>query len=71
MLDFVKDVLNLDIFDWEPKYACGFLACVSQFPYFLESFSTHLTKQCFKCLLHMNKHINEVTDVTFVEESSG
>ena len=30
------------------------------FLFFLESFSTHLTYQCFKCLLHMNKHIYEV-----------
>ena len=34
-----------------------FFSCVLPFLFFLESFSTHLTEQCFKCLLHMNKHI--------------
>ena len=36
----------------------------------LEIFSTHLTLICFKCLLHMKKHLYEVIPVTFVERSS-
>ena len=35
----------------------------------LEIFSTHLTLICFKCLLHMKKHLYEVISVTFVERS--
>ena len=31
MLDFVKDVWNLDIFDQEPKYAYALFACVLRF----------------------------------------
>ena len=29
ILDFVKGVWNLDIFDREPKYDCGLFGCVS------------------------------------------
>ena len=36
----------------------------------LEKISTHLTLVCFKCLLHMKKHLYEVIPVTFVERSS-
>ena len=42
--------------------------CDSMFS--LEIFSTHLTLICFKCLLHMKKHLYEVIPVTFVERSS-
>ena len=52
---------------------CDFVAFLflNQIHFFLESFSTHFTKQCFKCLLQMIKHIIEVIDVTIVEDSSG
>ena len=42
--------------------------CDSMFSF--EIFSTHLTLLCFKCLLHMKKHLYEVIPVTFVERSS-
>ena len=31
--------------------------------------STHLTLKCFKCILHMKKHLYEVLSVIFVERS--
>ena len=65
-----KDFWNLDIFDREPKYAFALFACVLRFMFSLELFSTHLTLICFKCLLHMNKHLYEAIPVTFVERSS-
>jgi hypothetical protein len=34
LLDFVKDVWNLDIFDRDSKYACALFACVLQFYFF-------------------------------------
>ena len=44
---------------------CFFLHvfCYSMFS--LEIFSTHLTLICFKCLLHIRKHLYEVIFVTF------
>ena len=47
-------------------YLHGF--CDSMFS--LEIFSTQFTLICFKCLLHMKKHLYEVIPVTFVERSS-
>ena len=47
-----------------------FLHVFCDFLFFLERFSTYLTWQCFKCLLHMIKHIDEVIPATLVERSS-
>ena len=42
--------------------------CDSMFS--LETLSAHLTSMCFKCLLHMKKHLYEVISVTYAERSS-
>ena len=44
-----------------------YLFCDSMFS--LHIFSTHLTLICFKCLLHMKKHLYDVIAVMFVERS--
>ena len=62
ILYFVKDV-------WDPKDACAFLQMFSIPCCFREIFSTHLTWQFFRYLLHTNKYIDEVIAVTFVENN--
>ena len=47
-----------------------YLHVFCDFMFSLEIFSTLLTLICFKCLLHMKKHLYEVISVTFVEISS-
>ena len=43
-------------------------ACFGIFPVFIEICSTHFTLQCSKSLLHMKKHKNKASTVTFVEK---
>ena len=71
MLDFVKYVWNLDIFDWEPKYHCAFFCMCFEISFFSWIIFHTFDIQCFKCLLYRTKHIDEVVYVTFVEYSSG
>jgi hypothetical protein len=54
---FVQDVLNLDIFDQEKNMLMLYLHVFCDSMFSLEIFSTHLTLICFKCHLHMKKHL--------------
>ena len=72
VLDFVKYVRNVGIFNWEPqKVWCFFFARVLQFSFFIEQLFTHLTMHCLKFLLHIDNHIDLVDTVTFVDRISG
>ena len=67
VLDFIKYVFNLDIFNWEPKKMALYLQVLGDSMFFLEIFPTHFTMHCPKCLFHMDNHIDQVGNVMFVE----
>ena len=68
-MDLVKYVWNIKISHLKPKKSSVFLG-ILLFSFLLETFSTLLTMHCLKCLFHMNKHINKVVNVMFVENVS-
>ena len=61
VLDLVKQKFNLDIFDWEPPiFFLLFSEVFHDFFFLLEIFATYLTLLCFKCILYMDDHIDQV-----------
>ena len=57
LLDFGKDVWNLDIFDWEQKN-CVFLPMFFHLPFYLELSSRHMAStSSYMCLFMSKRHL--------------
>ena len=52
------------------KVWCLFCTCSAILTFVLKKPTTHLTMHCFKCIFHMDNHIDLVGTVLFVEQIS-